>query len=131
MLSFPTPTWTEPQSPTVRKSPSAGRAASEILPRLYLSDYYTARNQETLVRLGVTHVITLLEADREVIIEEDMIEEGNRMKIQIADRADVDILSWLEQTTEFITKALKEDTKNVVLVSTSLPSHCLHLTSLF
>lgn len=35
--------------------------ASEILPNLYLSDMYTATNPSVLQRLGVTHVMSLVE----------------------------------------------------------------------
>ncbi|KAH8798714.1 protein-tyrosine phosphatase-like protein [Flagelloscypha sp. PMI_526] len=125
MLSFPTPSW-QPQPKAAKRNPlksvAAGRAASEILPRLYLSDYYTARNVETMNRLGVTHIITLLEPEKvqeDPVLAEKLVKEENRLRIEIADRSDVDILSWLEKTTEFIGNALRDDEKNVVLV------HCL------
>ena len=37
------------------------RTPSEILPRLWLSGLYTAVDEEQLVALGVTHVVSLIE----------------------------------------------------------------------
>lgn len=138
MLSFPNQAWSH-EVQTVRRSPldalHAGRAASEIMPRLYLSDLFTARDKDTLRRLGITHIITLLEHDHRYVVateeEETSLEDDQvgrprirRMRVGIADRPDVDILSWLDKTTEFIETALLENATNAVLVSCVLhPSH--------
>lgn len=87
--------------------------ASAILPRLFLSDYYTARDADGLCALGITHVISVLDFDPEI---PDSIPASQKLWIQLDDRPDVDILSKLESTTDFIVSALR-DPGNKVLVS--------------
>ncbi|KAG7093972.1 hypothetical protein E1B28_007602 [Marasmius oreades] len=96
---------------TINTSPRLG--ASLIVPQLYLSDYFTAQDSSQLSRLGITHVISVLEFDVQI---PEFIHEGNRMHIRIADRPDSDILIHLEKTTEFIRMAIKENKDNCVLV---------------
>ncbi|KAF7356913.1 Tyrosine-protein phosphatase yvh1 [Mycena venus] len=118
MLSFTSPTssW---QSAVLAQNPRGllgsgkARLASLIIPRVYLSDYFTARDAEQLAQFKITHVITVL--DRDVAIPE-CIPEDRRLHISIADRSDVDIQKYLTQTTEFITAALAESEDNNVLV---------------
>ncbi|KAK7056286.1 hypothetical protein VNI00_002839 [Paramarasmius palmivorus] len=90
-----------------------GRTASVILPQLYLSDYFTARDAAELSRLGITHVVSVLDFDVEI---PEFIAASRRMHIRIGDRADVDILAHLEHTTDFIKKAIEENADNKVLV---------------
>ncbi|KAJ3549615.1 hypothetical protein NMY22_g807 [Coprinellus aureogranulatus] len=71
-----------------------GRGASEITPRLYLSDLWTACNPEEMERLGITHIVSIF----------------------IADRGDANILAHLEESTKFIKDALDESEDNKVLV---------------
>ncbi|KAK7031435.1 tyrosine-protein phosphatase yvh1 [Favolaschia claudopus] len=118
MLSFaPSPTW---QTAVLAANPRAGllgsgkaRIASLILPRIYLSDYFSACDEHLLGRLGITHVVTVM--DREAAIPE-CIPLDNRLRISIMDRADADIQQHLSQTTDFITAALAENEENNVLV---------------
>ncbi|KAI0924239.1 hypothetical protein AcW2_005171 [Taiwanofungus camphoratus] len=119
MLSFTTP---NVQSSLVVKSASTirpgdrlvvGRAASQILPRLYLSNLFTARDEEQLLSLGITHVISVIETLPK------LPESIKVLHIPIADSMDTNILQYLDQTTAFITAALAENEHNKVLV------HCL------
>ncbi|KAI0046989.1 phosphatases II [Auriscalpium vulgare] len=87
--------------------------ANEIVPRLYLSDLYTARSDAELARLGITHVLSVL--DFRPVIPPHIV----AVHIPLADRSDVDILSHLDATTTFIRDALAAAPQNRVLV------HCL------
>ncbi|KAJ7493398.1 protein-tyrosine phosphatase-like protein [Mycena galericulata] len=117
MLSFAAPSWqTAILAQNARKGPlgsGKARMASLIIPRVYLSDYFTATNEKQLSHLHITHVVSIL--DRVPNIPE-CIPETNRLHISVADRVDADILSYLDQTTEFISAALAENEENVVLV---------------
>lgn len=125
MLSFPAPKWRTTLAPTKasRRRDSGrlslngarfGRAASLIVPRVYLSDYFTARDSEELARLGITHIISVLEYDADL---SDYIPGSRKIHVKVADSPDVDILTHLPRTTEFITSALSENDTNKVLVS--------------
>ncbi|KAH9943798.1 protein-tyrosine phosphatase-like protein [Amylocystis lapponica] len=110
MLSFSSTTI---QSSLVVKTPSSldpieriisGRKPSQIIPRLYLSNLFTAQNAEKLAALGVTHVVSVIE-------EPPNLPESlslQKLHISIADTSNADIL-----------QALAADEKNVVLV------HCM------
>ncbi|KAF9005997.1 protein-tyrosine phosphatase-like protein, partial [Cyathus striatus] len=87
--------------------------ASLILPRLYLSDLSIATNGEELARLGITHVISVIEHVPDI---PECITPSNRLHLSLADRIQVDILSHLDQTTQSIRQALEENTTNKVLV---------------
>ncbi|KZP21058.1 phosphatases II [Athelia psychrophila] len=116
MLSFPTPSWQKARAAPL-KSPTTdfpglkyGRAASLILPRLYLSDFFTARDEEEMEKLGITHMVSVMEA------MPTKMPEMIRHHVPIQDRWTVDILQHLDGTTEFIREALAEDPANKVLV---------------
>ncbi|KAJ7746726.1 protein-tyrosine phosphatase-like protein [Mycena maculata] len=117
MLSFAAPSWqTAILAQNVRKGPlgsGKARMASLIIPRVYLSDYFTAIDEKQLKKLHITHVVSVI--DRVPAIPE-CIPEQQRLHIPIADRVDTDIGSYLDQTTEFITSALVENEENNVLV---------------
>lgn len=90
---------------------TANKAPSLILPRLYLSGYTVAANEEELITLGVTHVVSVLEFPPEY--EEKGIKT---LHIKIEDSFRTDILRHLDITTEFIRAALDENETNKVLV---------------
>nr|GAT55088.1 predicted protein [Mycena chlorophos] len=117
MLSFASPSWqTSVLSQVPKPGPlgsGAARLASLIVPRLYLSDYFTAHDEKDLTRLNITHVVSVL--DRVPVIP-DCISQENKLHISVSDRADADISKYLTQTTEFITAALAESEDNNVLV---------------
>jgi len=117
MLSFASPSW---QTAILAQNPRKGflgsgqaRIASPIVPRVYLSDYFTAHNEKQVVALNITHVVSLLDT---VPTIPDCIPEDRRLHIAVADRPDVDISQYFTQTTEFITAALLESEENNVLV---------------
>uniref|UniRef100_A0A0W0FXK6 Uncharacterized protein n=1 Tax=Moniliophthora roreri TaxID=221103 RepID=A0A0W0FXK6_MONRR len=113
--------WATVRSAVLPKLPSsdstsagpANRDASLIIPQLYLSDFVTARDSAEISRLGITHVVSVLEFDMDI---PECIPDSHKMHVRIADRSDVDILVHLEQTTEFIRKAIEESPNNNVLV---------------
>jgi len=93
-----------------------GRCASLIVPRVYLSDYYTARDENELSRLGITHVLSVLE---HTPILPERIMNTHKLHVPLADQPNADILSQLERTTAFIQEALAENEKNIILVRVS------------
>ncbi|PBK99664.1 hypothetical protein ARMGADRAFT_1008184 [Armillaria gallica] len=116
MLTFPSPRWrTAIGATTLAANNAPGlklAKASLITPNIFLSDYYTARDEKELVKLGITHVVSVLENDPHI---PRCIPETNKLRIQITDRPDVDILVHLERTTEFLRLALEEPTNKVLV----------------
>lgn|ERR1700722_1038885 len=99
--------------PTTSRNLSFGRTASLILPRLYLSDYFTAQNDQVLASLEITHVVSVLEHPPTL---PDSIPAAHRLHIRIPDVFSANILIHFEETTEFIRRALDESESNTVLV---------------
>ena len=100
-----------------------GRQASLIVPRLYLSNLFTARDRRQLRELGITHVLSVMEEEPK--IPQDM--GLKTLHIRIHDEVGANLLGYLEETTEWIKAALAENETNKVLVRiictpTSLPS---------
>ncbi|KAG5642630.1 hypothetical protein DXG03_002468 [Asterophora parasitica] len=124
MLSFSAPSWRTPlNSVDSRRSNHEegaamgfGRAASLIVPRVYLSDAITAGDHDTLTRLGITHVISVLDYSPTIPI---LIPSENKLHIRLPDEFRADILSHLPETTKFITSVLADNETNKVLV------HCM------
>jgi atypical dual specificity phosphatase len=109
MLSVtPPPTRTSHHS-----NPRFGRTATLVLPRLYLSDLFTAQDAIQLSTLAITHVVSVIEHAPNL---PHSIEPSHRLLVSIADRPDEDILKHLQDTTEFIRAALSENQGNNVLV---------------
>lgn len=119
MLSFPTPSWKKVAISTLKSSSAhqsglpLGRTASLILPRLYLSDFFTARDEEAMTKLGITHMVSVMEN------MPTQMPQMVRYHIPIQDKGDADILQHLDGTTEFIREALSENPNNKVLVGSS------------
>lgn len=114
MLSFPAPSWQAAAVANLRSTsgsdPNYDRSATLILPRLYLSDFFTARNEIEMTKLGITHMVSVMEPRTTTM--PDVV----RYLVPVADRWDADILNYLDGTTEFIRTALAEDENNKVLV---------------
>ncbi|KAJ8516873.1 hypothetical protein ONZ45_g5885 [Pleurotus djamor] len=113
MLSFPASRWQKRNKAIAQ----FGREASLIVPRVYLSDYGTATDSEALKRLGITHVVSVVDFTPNALPE--WIDAEKRLHVNLSDRFDCDILSRLEETTSFIRDALKESKDAKVLV------HCV------
>ncbi|KAH7881775.1 phosphatases II [Phlebopus sp. FC_14] len=121
MISFPAASW---QSALIKKTTNRrpndadqtyGRLATPISPRLYLSDLYTARAPGNLARMGITHVVSALEADLRAELGDGVV----TMHVPIRDSSDTDITKWFDEVVRFIRDALDADERNKVLV------HCL------
>lgn len=93
---------------------TASKAPSEILPRLYLSSYTIASDEEQLLEFGITHVVSVLEYPPEY-----KLGKIKTLHVKIEDSFMTDILQHLDVTTEFIRNALEENESNKVLVCTS------------
>ena len=80
------------------------RQASPIIPnRLYLSDAMTARWGDTLDRLGVTHVVCVME---EPVTYPRTKQDLKILHIPISDDVTSNLLAYFENATEFISDAL-------------------------
>ncbi|EAU90608.1 hypothetical protein CC1G_00992 [Coprinopsis cinerea okayama7 len=97
--------------------PRTTRCAHQIRERLYLSDYWTAKDAEEIGKLGITHIVSVI--DRPPTQLPESIPQSNRLQVSIKDYSDADILVHLEETTNFIARVLAENDTNKVLV------HCL------
>lgn len=126
MLSFNTPTWQTALLTAARQrnrrhgsssssSSDRGRTASEVLPRVYLTDLFTARDETQLSALGITHVISVMEYA-------PMFPQTRSLRtlhIPLSDSSNENILAYLPATTSFIGDALAESPDSRVMV------HCL------
>ena len=90
-----------------------GRVASEVLPRLYLTDLFTARDEAQLTSLGITHVVSVLERPPTLPQTQSL----RTLHIPLSDSTDQDVLTHLPVATSFIRNALAEDPNSRVLVS--------------
>jgi len=91
--------------------------ASLITPRLYLSDYGTARNSTKLEELGITHVISVIEYKPNL---PEVIPQTQRFHLPLSDTTGANILDHLDASTAFIKAALEENETNKVLVHCKL-----------
>ncbi|KAH9983943.1 protein-tyrosine phosphatase-like protein, partial [Russula vinacea] len=98
-----------------RPSSLRGHTASEVLPRLYLTDLFTARDNAQLTHLGITHVVSVLEHAPGFPQAWSL----QTLHIPLSDSSDQDILAHLPVATSFIRNALAESPDSRVLV------HCL------
>lgn len=97
-----------------RPSSLRGHTASEVLPRLYLTDLFTARDNAQLTHLGITHVVSVLEHAPGFPQAWSL----QTLHIPLSDSSDQDILAHLPVATSFIRNALAESPDSRVLVST-------------
>lgn len=79
------------------------RQASQILPNLYLSDVMTARWGDTLDRLGVTHIVCVME---EPVTYPRTKQDIKILYIPISDDVTSNLLSYFDSATQFIGDAL-------------------------
>ena len=91
---------------------TAGKTPSLILPRLYLSNYAVAADEEQLIALGITHVVSVLE-----IAPDYKSHSIKTLHVKLEDSCYSDILQHLDTTTKYIKTALEENETNKVLVS--------------
>jgi atypical dual specificity phosphatase len=95
-----------------RASFGLGRTASEVLPRLYLTDAFTARDETRLTELGITHVVSVMECAPKFPQTRSL----HTLHIPLSDSSDQDILAHLPVTTSFIRNALAESPDSRVMV---------------
>ncbi|EIW58502.1 phosphatases II [Trametes versicolor FP-101664 SS1] len=90
----------------------AAQTPSEITSRLYLSGLYTAVDEEQLIAIGVTHVVSVIEHRPKY---PKTLTKLKTLHIPVEDSEYADLLQHLEVTSAFIKSAL-EDRRNIVLV---------------
>jgi atypical dual specificity phosphatase len=97
-----------------RRPPSLrGPTASEVLPRLFLTDIFTAHDEAQLTSLGITHVISVIECAPTLSQTRSL----HMLHIPLSDKPNEDILTHFPVATSFIGNALAEDPNSRVLVS--------------
>ena len=111
MLPFNPDPWRE--SCLIAKHDSGEHIASEVLPRLYLTDIFVARDEAKLTNLGITHIVSALDWKPNLPQAQSL----RKLHIPLIDSVDQDILKHLTDTTSFISNALAEDPNSRVLVS--------------
>src|SRR5437588_11085696 len=108
MLSFNTQPWqTSLLAAAQQRSgrrPLHGRSASEVLPRLFLTDLFTARDETQLSELGITHVVSVMEHAPKFPETLPL----RTLHIPLSDSSDQDVLTHFPATTSFISNALAE-----------------------
>ncbi|CDO69767.1 hypothetical protein BN946_scf184766.g12 [Trametes cinnabarina] len=90
----------------------AAKTPSEITSRLYLSGLYTAVDEEQLITMGVTHIVSVIEHRPRY---PRTLTRLKTLHIPVEDNERADILQHLDVTTAFIQSAL-ENRHNTVLV---------------
>lgn len=86
--------------------------ATPITKRLYLSDVYTACIPGNLRRLGITHVVSAMEAD----VSESFDRGVLVMHVPIKDSPSTDLSMWFDRVVDFIGRALDSNRNHKVLV---------------
>jgi atypical dual specificity phosphatase len=117
------PSLSSPISPTPYSSTScastsnglreAARGASEILPRLYISDLSFAENPASLSSYGITHVLSTLPDN---IYHPPMHPPPVRLQINVEDFPFAELAAHLPTTTAWIRDAIKSSPDARVLV---------------
>ncbi|KAL4068195.1 phosphotyrosine protein [Scleroderma citrinum] len=123
------PTW-PPTSPISRETPYAHRApnASEIFPRLYVSDLAFAENPTLLRSLGITHVLSAMcghvAVPRSILVQ--------HLQCDLEDLPFAELVDRLPVTTMFLRDALRDPSARVLVhcvegVSRSTSVVCAYL----
>lgn len=97
-------------------------SASQILPRLFLSDIFTALNPAVLQTLRITHVISVMEhvpvrlsSDQFQPDSESLRVSPTILHIPLPDLPSADILSHFSTTRHFIDTALHDPTSHILV----------------
>jgi len=83
--------------------------AQEIVPNLYLGDVYAAHNSQELKKRNITHIVTCT-----VGVVPPFPESFKYMHLKILDCAAEAIHEHFQETTQFISEALKENGKVLI-----------------
>ncbi|KAJ3560233.1 hypothetical protein NP233_g10974 [Leucocoprinus birnbaumii] len=113
MLSFPQQKWQVVRASTMKTVSTDD--VNLITDRLYLGNWVAAGDAKMLTKLGITHVVSMLEIEPGI---PDVIKETNKLHVRVNDSADTNILRHLEETTNFIKAALANENNRVLV-------HCL------
>jgi len=88
--------------------------ATEIIPRLYVTDMYTATDAPTLERLRITHVVSVV--DQETYPYPSNVKH---LHLPIADEISSNMARYFDDVVEWIKNAMDEDESANVVV------HCI------
>jgi len=89
-----------------------GHTASEIVPRLYISDVEIATNKSVLESLNITHILSVM-LDHD-IPKLNLPKQPIRYAVPILDRPNAPLLPELSGAVNFITNALTDPTAHVL-----------------
>lgn len=89
---------------------------SLIIPRLYLGDFFNASDEETIERLGITHILSALESEPTMVPSQVGGRKIQKLHVLLTDIPRSNISRHFESTTKWIAGALNDPT-SVVLVS--------------
>jgi len=89
--------------------------ASEIIPRLYVSDVFTATSKQTLDKLRITHVLSvMLDQDIPTTDLSALRIQPTRLTLPILDRMSASLYPILSGAVEFIADALSDPNARVL-----------------
>ncbi|TFK61717.1 phosphatases II [Pluteus cervinus] len=107
-------------SPTSLLSPHSSRinnrGASEIIPRIYISDLSFAENPNQLASHRITHILSVLPDTIFSPPESVLTPQPKRLQVKIEDFPFAELAGHLPETTKWIRDALKENGETRVLV---------------
>jgi len=86
--------------------------ATEIIPRVYIADLFTAQSRSKLIALGITHVLSAHRGRIELPTDLGL----QTYQVAIEDMPFADLLPHLPQTTSFIRLALASSPNARVLI---------------
>ncbi|KAG6331568.1 hypothetical protein ID866_7521 [Astraeus odoratus] len=112
----PAATW-PPASPVTRETPFALRppSASEILPRLYVSDLAFAENPAFLASLGITHILSAMSGHVAVPRSTVSTHHIHHVQCHLEDLPFSELVDKLPGTTKFLRDALRDPSARVLV----------------
>jgi hypothetical protein len=81
----------------------------EIIENVYIGSFAAAENKESLINLGITHIIVAASS-----LKKNFPEEYNYMHLDILDSPEVNISKHFEETGNFIHECLNNNGKILV-----------------
>src|SRR5260370_35007454 len=76
--------------------------ASEVVPRLYLTDIFTARDEAQLSSLGITHVVSVIESAQAFPEPQSL----RTLHIPLSDTTNHDVLPYLPAANSLLQRAI-------------------------
>lgn len=113
---FLQPSFSSPSSSSTSYRRMSRGYASEIIPRLYISDLSFAENPSLLASHRITHIVSALPDSISIPPPSVLPSQPVRMQVKVEDFPFAELAAHLPHTTKFIRDALKRDPEARVLV---------------